>query len=131
MTRTYPSTTSKQPRKQRRAHFRAPKHRARREMSAHLSGDLIEEWNVRSMPVIKGDTVRIIRGSHKGHEAKVAGIDVPRRLLTVEDATIAKADGTATPKWYHHSNVIITKLLLEDPKRRGKLEELARRASDE
>ncbi len=131
MNRTYPRTRSTQPRKQRMAHFNAPKHRARKEMSSHLDGALIDEWNVRSVPIIKGDTVRILRGSHKGHEEKVAGIDVGRRLITIEDATIAKADGTATPKWFHHSNVIITKLTLDDPRRRGKLEGLARRQENE
>ena len=131
MTRKYPQTKSRQPRKQRRAHFNAPMHRARKEMSSHLSGELIEEWNVRSLPVVKGDTVRIIRGGHKGHEAKVADLDIKRRLITVEDATIAKADGTATPKWINHTNVIITKLVLDDPRRKEKLEELARRSTDE
>ena len=53
-------------------------HQRRRMISAHLDSALIREYNVRSLPVRKGDTVKIVRGSKdlKGTENKVASIDL-------------------------------------------------------
>ena len=94
-------------------------------MAAHLAEELLLKYNVRSMPVRKGDTVKIIRGALKGHVDKVAKVNLKYGLVTVENATIAKADGTQLPKWIHPSNIIITKLDLSDPWRREKLGILA------
>jgi large subunit ribosomal protein L24 len=118
-------TTSKQPRKQRKYMFNAPKHHKRKELASHLSEELLLKYNVRSVTVIKGDTVKIMRGALKGHVGKVAKVNTRRRLITVEGATMAKADGTQLAKWFHPSNVLITKLELGDPYRRRKLGELA------
>ena len=114
-----------QRRKVRRQWYNEPLHRRRKQIAAHLSDELIERWNVRSLPVRKGDTVLIIRGSFKGHEGKVAGVDVRRRKIKVEGATISKTDGTQVAIPIDPSNVIIRKLDLSDRRRREKLEELA------
>jgi large subunit ribosomal protein L24 len=124
-------TTSKQPRKQRKYMFNAPKHHKRKELASHLSEELLLKYNVRSVTVIKGDTVKIMRGALKGHIGKVAKVNTRKRLITVEGATMAKADGTQLPKWFHPSNVLITKLDLNDPWRRRKLGALAEDAGGE
>jgi large subunit ribosomal protein L24 len=116
---------SKQPRKQRKYHFNAPKHIRQQQMSVHLTEDLLLKYNVRSVPVRKGDTVKIMRGALKGHVDKVAKVNLKKGLVTIENATIAKADGTQLPKWIHPSNLIITKLDLSDPWRKRKLGLLA------
>ena len=65
----------------------------------------------------------------KGLEDKVAKVNLKKGLVTVENATIAKADGTQLPKWIHPSNLLITKLDLSDPWRKNKLGELAKTAA--
>ena len=116
---------SRLPRKQHRMLYTAPKHLRYKQMSAHLAEDLLLKYNVRSVPVRKGDTVKIIRGALKGHVDKVAKVNLKKCLVNVENATIAKADGTQLPKWIHPSNLLITKLDLSDPWRRKKLGVLA------
>lgn len=122
---------SKQPRKQRKRFFNAPKHERHKQMAAHLSEDLLLKYNIRSIPVRKGDTVKIMRGALKGHVDKIAKVNLKKGLVTVENATIAKADGTQLPKWVHPSNLIITKIDLSDPWRKKKLGVLASESEGE
>lgn len=120
------STTSHKARKQRRAKVDAPLHRRRRMVSAHLDSSLMREYNIRSVPVRKGDTVKVIRGSSeiKGSENKVASIDLKNYKIIVENITIPKADGTQTERPVDPSDVIITKLDLSDSWRKRKLDSL-------
>jgi large subunit ribosomal protein L24 len=111
--------------------YNAPKHHKRKELASHLSEELLLKYNVRSVTVIKGDTVKVMRGALKGHVGKVAKVNTRKRLITIEGATMAKADGTQLAKWFHPSNVLITKLELGDPWRRQKLGELAEEVVDE
>jgi large subunit ribosomal protein L24 len=57
---------SKKPSKQRKAMYQAPLHRKHKLFSAHLSKELRKQWNKRSLPVRKGDEVKIMRGKFKG-----------------------------------------------------------------
>jgi large subunit ribosomal protein L24 len=94
-------------------------------MGSHLSLELREKYKwLRTIPIHKGDTVKILRGSFKGHVGKVASIETKSGLITVEKATIAKVDGTQIAREIHPSNVIITKLDLSDPYRRRKIEDI-------
>ena len=119
-------TTSTKARKQRRARAQAPLHKKKRMVSAHLDPVLIKEYNVRSLPVRKGDTVKIIRGAEdfKAIEAKVASVDLKACKIIVENVTIPKADGTQKPKPVDPSDVLLTKLDLSDPWRKAKLDSL-------
>lgn len=117
---------SKMPRKQRKAQATAPLHVRHKMISCHLEKQLMREHKTRSMPVRKGDTVKIIRGSEgiKGVEAKVANVDLRSKKLTLDGVTIAKADGKQKARPIDPSNCIITKLDLSDPLRKAKLEKL-------
>src|SRR5688572_32500990 len=87
-------TTSSQPRKQRLARAHAPHHLARKQMASHLSEELLLKYNRRSMTVIAGDEVKVLRGDHKGKSGKVVAIDVTVRKVSIEGVTNKKADGT-------------------------------------
>ena len=120
--------SSTKARKQRKARANAPLHLKKRMVAAHLDSALMKEFNVRSLPVRKGDTVKIIRG-HKDFrtgEAKVASVDLKSCKIIVENITIPKADGTQKPKPIDPSDVLITKLDLSDPWRKEKLDSLKR-----
>lgn len=122
-------TRSKKPRKQRNAVYTAPLHKRRKMVSSHLSSKYLEDakrYYPRSIIVRKGDTVKIVRGSFGGHVGKVESVDTRNLRITVDGATISKADGTQIAAKIHPSNVIITKLDLSDSKRKEKLEKLAR-----
>jgi len=113
---------SSQPRKQRKFFFNAPFHKRRKFLSAHLAEDLMIKYNRRSVPIVKGDTVKIMRGEYKGHVEKVSGVDVKKGRVEVEGVTLTKADGKKVPRPIHPSNLLITKLNLTDPWRRKFLE---------
>lgn len=113
---------SKQPRKQRKMHFNAPLHKKRKMLASHLAENLLLKYDRRNTPVVQGDTVKVMRGSFKGHEDKVASVDLKKQIVEVEGITTVKADGTKVAKPIHPSNLLITKLNLTDKWRRNKLE---------
>jgi len=113
---------SMMPRKQRKEMFNAPLHKRRKWLSSHLEEKLLLKYDKRAISVIKGDTVKVMRGSFKGHEDKVARVNVRKRYLEIEGITMSKADGNKIAKPIHPSNVMITKLNLTDKWRRKKLE---------
>jgi large subunit ribosomal protein L24 len=118
------ATTSSQPRKQRKAQATAPLHEKSRALSAPLAKDLREQYKRRHLRVVKGDTVKLLRGDQKGEEGVVDEVDVKRCTLTVHGVSIPKADNTDVPRPVHPSNVLITKLNLKDPRRAEKLGEV-------
>jgi len=113
---------TKNPSKQRKMLYNAPLHKKRKWAASHLEENLLLKYDKRSIPVIKGDTVRVMRGSFKGHEDKVVSVNVKKRYLEIEGITMSKADGNKIPKPIHPSNVMILKLNLTDKWRRSKLE---------
>ena len=113
---------SRQPRKQRKAYFKAPLHVRQKFMTAPLSPELREKYGVRSLPVRKGDKVRVMRGDFKGHEGEVVRVDLKRIRVFVDGVTIKKADGTPVFRPLHPSNLMIVSLKLDDQMRRRILE---------
>ena len=113
--------TSSQPRKQRKARYNAPQHVRSNFINARLSEELTKKYG-RSARVIVGDTVKIMRGDAAGTEGKVRDIDVKREKVTVEGVSVAKADGKEEPRPIHPSNLMITRLNLDDAKRVASLE---------
>ena len=109
-------------RKQRKEYFKAPLHKKRKWMSAHLEENLLLKYDLRNIPLVKGDTVKVMRGSFKGHEDKISHVNVRRRHVEVEGVVMTKADGKKIAKPIHASNLLITKLNLTDKWRREKLE---------
>ncbi len=114
-------STSIQPRKQRKAWYKAPLHLRRKQIAAHLAEDLLLKYNIRSIPVIAGDEVKVMRGSKKGSGGKVVAVNTKDRKVIVEGVTHKKADGTDVAFPLDASNLLITKLNLEDKLRRAKI----------
>jgi len=100
-------------RKSRKAHFSAPSSIRRNIMSAPLSKELREKYNVRSMPIRKDDEVTIVRGTNKDKEGKVTSVYRLKYVIHVERVTRDKATGASVPLGIHPSNVVITKLKLD------------------
>ena len=114
--------TSSQPRKQRKFRYTAPLHVRSRFMSCRLNDELTKAYG-RTARVIVGDTVKVMRGDHAGTEGKVRGVDTKRESVTVDGVSEVKADGKEVPRKIHASNVLITKLNLDDERRLGRKKE--------
>lgn len=110
------------PSKQRKELFNAPLHKKRKWVGAHLDENLLLKYDKRAIPIVKGDTVRVMRGSFKGHEDKIVKVNLKKRSIEIEGITMSKADGNKIAKPIHPSNVMIIKLNLTDKWRRQKLE---------
>ena len=110
------------PSKQRKRLFQAPYHIRGKILSAHLSSELRERYNTRSLPVRTGDTVRVLRGDYKGVEGKVMRVDRKKYRIFIEGITREKADGTTILVPIHPSNVEIIRLNLDDKFRKKILE---------
>ena len=117
--------SSKQPRKQRLAHYTAPYHRRHREMSTPIDRGLRERqlsrgfMYPRAIPVRKGDRVLIVRGEGKGSNAsKVAKIDRKARKVYIEGFTYFKSDGTELQRPIDASNLVIINPDWSDIRRR-------------
>ena len=77
---------------------------------------------VKTFPVRSGDTVRVMRGDHKGSEGKVTRIDKKKYRIYVEGLTRQKVDGTQIFVPIHPSKVMVTQLNLDDKWRKKILE---------
>ena len=114
--------SSVQTRKQRKYKFNAPLHVKHKMVSSALSKELRKEYGIRSVPVRKGDFVKVITGQFRGKSGKVTKVSISLIDCHVEGATISRADGTESFYPIHPSNVMITKLELTDKTRVAKIE---------
>jgi large subunit ribosomal protein L24 len=113
-----------QPRKQRKYAKNAPLHIKHKFVSANLSKELRKENGIRSLPVRKGDTVKIMTGGYKGKTGKITKVSLARTFVHVEGAEQKRADGTKSLYPIHPSNVRIIKLDTTDKKRVSKIEKM-------
>src|SRR4030065_235061 len=102
------------PGKKRKLLYNAPAHLRHKLMAAPLSKELVASKGAKTLPVRKGDTVRIQRGDHKGFEGKVTRIDLKRYRIFIEGLTREKGDGTNIFVSVHPSKVMIKTLNLDD-----------------
>lgn len=90
------------------------KHKRDKFLGANLSENLREQHNKRSMRVIKGDTVRILRGEYVGIEGKVEKVNTEKSTLSIEGVQREKIRGGNVKVQVHASNVQIISLNTDD-----------------
>lgn len=113
---------SSKPRKQRKALYNAPLHRRQKLAGAHLSRELRAQFGKRSLPIRKGDEVKIMRGSHAGKSGKVAEVDLKKSMIYVEGIVRKTAKGNEAKIPLQPSNLMITKAEFSDKMRQKILE---------
>jgi len=86
-------------------------------VSTNLSKELRKEYGKRSIPLVKGDTVKIMRGKFKGKQGKVTGIKPKISGIWIEGIQRKKQDGSKVNVKLQPSNLQIIELNLEDSKR--------------
>ena len=96
----------------RKAHFTAPSHIRRVMMSSPLSKALKDKYNVNAIPVVKGDKVKVTRGSFKGKEGKVTEVYRRKWVIHIEGLTREKVNGSSCKVGVDASKVEITELKL-------------------
>ncbi len=123
-------TKSHKPSKQRKYLYNAPIHHRGKIMSAPLSEELKSKYGINSIPIRRGDRVRVMRGDYRGTEGEVISVDRKRYRIAVKGIVRRKADGTEVPVPIHPSKVVITKLYLKDEARKRLLERKGVRAEE-
>ena len=109
--------SSKQRRKQRKYRANAPLHVRHNLISAHLDKPLRKDYKRRSVPLKKGDEVKVMCGSYKKKEGKITRIDMKSLKVYVDNVKKKKVSGQEIEVPIDPSNLKIIKLNLDDPKR--------------
>ena len=108
---------SKQPRKQRKYLANAPLHIKRKLLSTNLSKELRKKYKKRNVPLVKGDTVKIMRGKFKQKTGKIIEVNTSTSKVKIEGIMVKKQDGSKANIKMHPSNLQIIELNLNDKKR--------------
>jgi large subunit ribosomal protein L24 len=112
---TKPSTVRKQQRN-------APTHIRRKYLSAPLSPSLKTQYGTRTLTVVENDTVSVTKGDRKLAEGKVLRVDTNDGKLYIEGITRTRLDGSTVQIPVRAENVMLTKLNLDDDRRKAILE---------
>jgi len=83
-------------------------------MSAPLSKELRQKYKIRSLPIRKDDEVKVARGTHKGQEGKVTTVYRRKFLVYIDKLKRNKANGNTVDIGFPASNLVITKLKLDN-----------------
>jgi large subunit ribosomal protein L24 len=113
---------SEKPRKQRKYVRFAPLHIRRKLIASHLSDELRKQYGVRSLPVRKGDEVAVMRGKFRKRGGKITRVDTEKYMVYVEGVVVKRTDGTERQAGLHASNLLLTKLSLDDKRRAASIE---------
>jgi len=90
--------------------------------SCPLSNELRKKFGKRSARVIKGDTVKIVRGEFYGTAGKVTKILTRKNSITVDGVKREKTKGEKIDVPIHSTNAVITALNTDDKWRMNKLQ---------
>lgn len=107
---------SRQPSKQRKYMYAAPLHIKGAMLRSTLSKALRQKFERRSLRVRTGDTVRVMRGTYRGKEGKVSGVNVKKQTVTIEKIERSKKDGSTALVPVKASNIMIMEIV-EDKRR--------------
>jgi len=87
-----------------------------------LSKDLRKKYGKRSVRVVEGDSVKVIRGEFNGVDGKVTEVSSANNGLTIEGVKKEKLKGEKFDIYIHTSNIEVTGLNTDDKWRINKLE---------
>lgn len=99
-----------------------PKHQRDKMAGAVLEEALRKQYGRKNVRVIKGDSIRVIRGEYKGVEGKVERIDTDHATLHIEGIQREKIRGGQVKVPIHSSKVMVIALNLDDKYRSNKLQ---------
>jgi large subunit ribosomal protein L24 len=98
------------------------KHNLSKMAASRLSNNLRQQYAKASTRVIKGDTVKVMRGEYSGIEGKVEKVSINKGTLAIEGVQREKVRGGNVKVQIHASNVMIVGLNLDDKYRQNKIQ---------
>jgi len=108
---------SVQPRKQRKFLANAPNHLLRKFMASPLDKISRKKYKRKSIEIIKGDEVKIMRGKFKRKQGKISICDIKNTRVQIEGITKQKKAGDKVGIWFHPSKIKIITLNEKDNRR--------------
>ena len=99
-----------------------PKHRRDKMVGAVLEDSLRKQYGRKNIRVIRGDSVRVMRGEYKGVEGKVEKVNTEQATFHIEGIQREKIRGGQVKVPIHSSNVMVISLNLDDDYRSRKLQ---------
>ena len=97
---------------QRKLQLGAPSSVKRKLMSSHLNKSLREQYKIRSLPIKRGDEVKILKGKGKGKTGKVVQVYRKRNVIYVDKVQRDKQNGQTVFLPIKPSYCLIEKLLI-------------------
>ncbi|MCJ8307005.1 MAG: 50S ribosomal protein L24 [Nitrosopumilus sp.] len=93
-----------------------------KQLGSALSKDLHKKYGKRSVRVIEGDSVTILRGEFKGVDGKISKISTEKTSVAIDGVKKEKTKGEKFDVYIHTSNLVVTLLNSSDKWRIAKLE---------
>lgn len=93
-----------------------------KQLGSALSKDLHKKYGRRSVRVIEGDSIRIVRGEYKGVDGKISKISTQKNSVSIEGIKKEKTKGDKFDVYIHTSNLLVTSLNTGDKWRMARLE---------
>ncbi len=108
---------STKPNKQRKYVYNAPLHIKNMFLSCNLTKSLRQEYTLRHARVRIKDTVKIMRGEHRGKRGEVTKVNVGDATVHIKDIVRKKVNGQEASIPVKASNIQIIELDMKDEKR--------------
>ena len=102
--------------------YQATYHTKNKQLGSALSKDLHKKYGKRSVRVVEGDSITILRGEFKRVDGKVSKILLQKSSVAIEGIKKEKTKGDKFDVYIHTSNLVVTSLNSEDKWRILKLE---------
>ena len=92
------------------------------QLSSELSNDLKKKYGKRSIRVLEGDTVKVIRGEFSGVDGKVTKFSLIKNGINIEGVKKDRVKGDKFDVYIHTTNIVITGINTDDKWRMNRLE---------
>ena len=92
------------------------------QLSGMLSKNLRKKYGKRSVRIVEGDSVKVVRGEFNGVDGKVTKVSTSNNGLTIEGVKKEKLKGEKYDVYVNTSNIEVTALNTDDKWRINKLE---------
>ena len=93
-----------------------------KQLGCHISKELQKKYGRRSIRLVEGDTIRVLRGEFRGVTGKITKVSISKNGVSIEGVKKEKLKGGNLDVFIHPSNLIVTDLNTEDKWRQNKLE---------
>lgn len=93
-----------------------------KQLGSALSKDLAKKYGKKSVRVMEGDSIKIVRGEFKGVDGKVSKISMQKSAVAIEGIKKEKTKGDKFDVYIHTSNLLVTSLNGDDKWRIARLE---------